>query len=330
MVLSAVASLFVALVFLGSPAKAAEAPSLARARALAAELSGPETPRVVVTAADDPRYDHTPAYAIYGFRDSQCRLYVNDEAVRRYDFEDEFSFRFMIYHELSHCYLYANPRPIRAFPGLSERANRLVSDLVELEFLQSDVPGRVNGYNAYQETFADVRAISLLVAEGQPLESVQRLLSYRRDAESSAVDPHNDAPAVAEALEVPWASLGAEEREARARAIADGQVKRAFLQAAFHPERVPFVASDMLAGDLRGPFSDLTFAFADPEDRAGVQRKLADAPYAPWPVWREYARLADRGLDAAAFVSAFFRARYGVDQGGLAQDDAALAAALSQ
>lgn len=310
-------------------AAAVESPYRARSRALAEHLrrAGHLTARTAFHPVTDPEHADSPAYVTYDFPRGICDVFIGDEALAAQGFDREFILRFVMYHELSHCQLYAAPRDLKPFPELDEKANRMLSDFVRLEFFRPDDGSgfKANGYNVYHETYADVKAVGLLLSEGYTREQVMEIVRFRERTPFSFMSSHDNAGVFAQVLDKPWASYGPARLDAEARAIAEVHLRKnifAHLYSAFVWEHTPFV--EVLANSLGHPASSLRYAGTDPKTRAGVEAQLAQGAASPDPVWRLYADLLRKGLEKDALIDAFFSARYGAVKNGLAAEDLAV------
>ncbi|MBI4061433.1 MAG: hypothetical protein HY403_08395 [Elusimicrobia bacterium] len=272
----------------------------------------------------------SPGYAIYDFQRRVCTVFLNPAAIRAFEFDEPFAFRFMIYHELAHCDLFAFPHEINALPGAGARANRMISDLVHLEFLHNDDSRPVNGYGTYHETYADVKAVALLLAEGHSRERVREIVRYRASNVVSFMESHDNAGVFERILRMPWSGRAPARLDSEARAVADAYIPTNFLRKVFGAGGVPFVASDIVAAALRMPLSTLRFEHSPPADRAVIEGRLADVADARQGAWREYARLARAGGTPESVIEAFFIARYGARPRDLGEDDAAVRRALEK
>ena len=310
-----------------APGAPVESPWLKKARDYYRHLSesGMIAADVETVGVDRPD-DRSPGYAQMHFERGVCTMMINERLTLGSDFKEEFWFKFMIYHELSHCHLFANPRPIRPFPRLSSAAARMVSDLVHLDFIQNgddEDERRPNAYGTYQETYADVHAIGMLLAEGEPASRIEQILGFRTRGMTLPGDTHMTAGAIEDAERVPWASLDAAGIDAAAREIADKYLAQVFLKHYVRPEEYVAKPSEVLASKVSAPYYELRHPeVLRPESRDGFRKQLGQAAAAPTPVWRDWSRLAQQIGDQDQFVDAFFRLRYGKGPRELSAEDA--------
>ncbi len=279
----------------------------------------------------DPEHAESPAYVMHDFPRGVCDVFIGDAAMEKAGFAGDFMLRFVMYHELAHCHLYAAPRDIKPFPELGAKANLMLSDFVHLEFFRSnDGDGfKANGYNTYHETYADIKAVGILLSEGFSREQVLEVVRFRERGSFSHMDTHDNAEVFAQVLDKPWASYGPERLDAEARAIADAYIRKNVFAKLYGPhvwQYTPFV--EVLAGSVSQPAGNLRYPGTLPDVRASVERQTAQGAAAPNPVWRLYAGLARGSLDEPGVVDAFFRARYGAPKDGLAAEDKAIREAL--
>ncbi|MBI4062003.1 MAG: hypothetical protein HY403_11315 [Elusimicrobia bacterium] len=315
----------------GAPA-GAESPSfLKRAEELYRGLrrAGHLKAEAVFLPNTDPKMPGAPAYVVYDFTKDVCSVYIGERGMRRHGFQEDFLFRFVIYHELAHCHFYANPRELRPFPTLGDRANRMVSDLVYLEFLQmSGDDARVNGYGTYHETYADVKAAAILAAEGWPRARLQEIARFRENAPFSFHDTHDNAGVFEKVLSVPWKSFDPERLDAEARAIADPYIVGNFLRKVYKPAVWDFLTlSQILVGSLKTPYADLRSPGIPEDVRSEALRQYTQAGASQNPVWRKYAWLI-RAVRARPrderIIEAFFESRYGAGSRALGAEDQAV------
>ncbi|MBI3549760.1 MAG: hypothetical protein HY078_12035 [Elusimicrobia bacterium] len=311
---------------------AVEHPFLARAKAIDARLrkAGHLRADVAFHMNENPDYENASAYVLYDFAKNRCDVFIDEKGMRKNGFEDEFLFRFVMYHELAHCHLYANPKDLKPFPALSDRANRIASDLVHLEYFRTpdgDGP-KVNGYSTYHETYADVKAVGILLSESGSDAGVRRIVSFREGAAWSFMDTHDNAAVFPRVLAASWPS-DPDRLDAQARAIADPYIVVNFFRKLYRPSVWDYVAlSDVLASNLRTPAVELRLTYGDEEVRKSLRERFANAAASPNLTWREYARIVLSGAKEEQLVDAFFRARYGVGVKDLVAEDASLRAAL--
>jgi hypothetical protein len=307
----------------GLPGLAAE--YLARLRA-----KGWIRARVEIAAIDRPD-DVSPGRSRYDFERGVCELGINERLTESGEFREEFFFKFMVYHELSHCELFAHPADLR-FPGVGSTASRMISDLVQLDFLRmagDEIRGKPNAYSLYQETYADVKAMGMLLAEGEPASSVERLLRHRRSTAVFAGDPHGTVRALADVQAVDWTRLDAEGIEREARAIADRRAAEAAL-APLLCSTYAVKASEAIRSAVSAPFYAMTHLDAvGPDQRADFRLQLVAAASADNPVWSRWSELARPGGEQEAFVETFFKARYGKGSSELSSEDEEIRAALA-
>jgi len=297
-------------------------------RALSA--SGAVRARATFAANKDPEKAGSPAYTTFDFARRLCTVTLNAEAAAVSGYDEALMERFMIYHELAHCDLFAAPHEIRAFPQLSPLANRMISDLVHLEFLGWLEPGRPNGYIIYQETYADVKALALMIAEGETPERLGAIYRRRAGGIRMPADPHATEGVFEEALSTPWRTMDAGRLDDRARSLADRHIVDNFLRPVFQTDNVAFDASSILTANLRTPLSGARSEYSPPEVREFLRVRHGEVAASAQDAWRLYSGLARSGMPEQQVIDGFFRARYGAGPEGLQAEDAALRAALGR
>lgn len=302
---------------------------LAKGRAFAENLrrAGHLAAETAFHPVTDPEYAESPAYVVYDFPRGVCDVFIGDKAMEKAGLGEDFMLRFVMYHELAHCHLYADPRELRPFPELGDRANRMLSDFVFLEFFRSDDGDgfKSNGYGTYHETYADIKAVGLLLSEGYSREQVLEVVRMREKASFSFMDTHDNAEVFARVLDKPWASYDSARLDSEARAIADVYIRKNVFAKLYSPhtwEFTPFV--EVLAGSVSQPAGNLRYSGTAPAVRSSIEKQLAQAAAAPNPVWREYAGLVRQDLGEQALLDAFFSARYGAVKSGLDAEDQAI------
>ncbi|MBI5238906.1 MAG: hypothetical protein HY926_00395 [Elusimicrobia bacterium] len=310
----------------------AQNPWLAKARTLYQGLKAAGHVHAVVDfkLVDGPDYDRSPGYADYDYARNRCAMLLNERLLAESQFKDEFLYTFMVYHEVAHCDLFADPREIKPFPSLSPRAGRMLSDLLHLEFLQAgaDEAMRPNGYGTYQETYADIKAMALLLAEGRPKEQVSAILRFRESSPFPFMDTHDTAGALGKVLRHPWRAMAARAIEAEARAMADEYIAGHFLAKAVPSDEYSARASEVLASKIRTPLVNYRFPYTSDEDRKLLERQFRQAAHSPYPGWLEFARLVRDNVADDDAAESFFKARYGAGPAQLKAEDEEIRRAL--
>lgn len=312
---------------------------LSRAIALKAELvaAGLLTASVDVALNEDPDHKGSPAYALIDFKLGVCSLRMDPAALSLYGFDEPMAFRFMVHHELAHCELYMNPKTRVFNAALDDRSNMMLSDLLDMEFFLNGNTARVNGFNAYHETYADLRAIATMLKTGATDQDVARVIAYRKRFSGHSVDPHDTSSILERLMEnaskeragpQPWVSMSPLELDERVRSVADQHAPRAFFIKVFGGAGI-FQSSSLLEASLRAPLSDLRFEFTAPVDRAFAQGRLEQARHSPNPAWHAFSKAVDAGGSDRQIIDAFFKSRYGASVAELAESDPDISRALS-
>lgn len=274
-----------------------------------------------VAAAHDAE---SPGSALFDYRTGRCQVTI-DEGQAGKHYSTPVGLKFMVYHELAHCHLFANPHEIEAFPELSRTSNRMISDVIHLDYV-GWVAGRLNGYLVYHETYADVKAVALLLREGETEKSLQWLRELRGRG-GLFYDPHQSAGVYDEAFSVAWTRMTPAEVDAQARLITDRHIVKNFFRAAFPLASFEHMGmSDLLHSSARSPQADLLYDRG--EVKAGVTAKLALLQGAPQPAWSVLLRQMTPGRDPEEVSRAFMLERYGKTRAELKDADAEIGAAL--
>ena len=159
------------------------------------------------------------AHAEYDFASATCRVTLDASRFGGSAYRTPLAFRYLVYHELSHCEWYARPGVFAALTEGDERAARMLDDL--LLFDAVDAPEdrlQLNLFAFAHEVYADVRAVALLANEGVPAEELAFTARLR---EVAAFDLHHGTAAAIDAvLAGHGAPLHADALERRVRAVA--------------------------------------------------------------------------------------------------------------
>lgn len=260
-----------------------------------------------------PKDAETPAYVEYDFVRGTCQVFLGEKGMRKEGFLDEFSFRFVLYHELSHCHLFANPRQANVFARLSALANRMLSDYIQLEYLKvSDAEEMLaSAYLSYQENYADAKAVALLLAEGWPRKRILEIAKLRETDIHTVTDSHHSGGMFERLLAEDWAARGARELDRKAREIADTYSadnilsKRAFTDML---DLSPF--STELSGLVGILISTYRYEDHAPEAQEFIDVQNKQAAASSHPVWRAFFKALRGGAETRRAVEAFFMDRY--------------------
>lgn len=201
------------------------------ARRLARQLAARGLLSVPVRFAD---HDHGQfnAHAEYDFSSGSCRVTLDAGRLGDSPYRTPVAFRYLVYHELSHCELYARPSVFAALTDGDERAARMLDDLLLFDAIDApeDRP-QLNLFAFVHEIHADVRAVALLMNEGVPAADLAFTARLR---EAATFDLHHGtAAAIGAVLAGRGAPLQAEalERQVRAttaRFVAHSQLRLIF------------------------------------------------------------------------------------------------------
>lgn len=331
--------LLLLLNLLAPPAMAARQDDLfARARQhyQFAKSHGHITATIQFEQNHDEKLASSPGYAIPDFPGGRCKVFLNPKAIHAAKFDSPFDFRFMIYHEMAHCELYFKPHALAPFPELNPVANLLLSDLVQIEYLHKSASKRINGYNVYHETYADIKALGMLSAEGAASRDIARIIAWRTETGARAVlDTHNTGEAIKDVLLLDGKKLSAETIDRLARNLADRHIVNSFIRKTLNSiggapsSALVFEASSMLGGALRMPLSDLNFQWATARDREFITKRLRDVSDSPNAIWLVYAAAVKRHREPEAVINEFFMVRYGMTPSQMRMTDQVIAAELA-
>ena len=215
----------------GSAGGAGTDDPLDTARRLARRLAARGLLSVPVRFADR---DHGQfnAHAEYDFASGTCRITLDAGRLGDSPYRTPLAFRYLVYHELSHCELYARPSVFGALTGGDEQAARMLDDLLLFDAIDApeDRP-QLNLFAFVHEVHADVRAVALLMNEGVPAVDLAFIARLR---EAVTFDLHHGtAAAIGAVLGGRGAPLqaGALERQVRAttaRFVAQSQLRLIF------------------------------------------------------------------------------------------------------
>lgn len=304
---------------------------IGRARTLHADAvrSGYFSSKMLFARNSDPELEGSAAYVVPDFASQSCTLHMSEQAISEAGLHESLPFRFLVYHEAAHCDLYLNPRTMTVLPQASVKANQILSDLIQMEYLHPSAPRRVNGYNMYHETYADIKAMAVLRSQGSTEADLRFILNFR-ERSTTIKDSHDTHSALTRAAAVRWRELDRPSLESRVRALAEGAMASGFVKLTFDTQFVPFVASDLLKGALRMPLSTLRFAYSPERDRQFIRQRLNDILFSGNTAWTEFAQMANDGLSESDLLHRFFRDRYGLLPGDIALLDAQIADALAQ
>lgn len=302
---------------------------IVRARALHADAvrSGYFSSMMHFTRNTDPELEGSAAYVVPDFASQSCTLHMSEQAISEAGLTGHLSFRFLVYHESAHCDLYLNPRTMRVLPQVSAKANQLLSDLIQMEYLHPSAPRRINGYNMFHETYADIKAMAVLRSQGSTEADLRFILNFRT-RNTTIMDSHDTHTALTRAATAGWNGFDRSALESRVRELAEGALAHSFLKRTFNTELVPFIASDLLKGALRMPLSTLRFAYSSERDRQFIRQRMDEIQSSGNAAWTEFTQLANAGLSESDLLQRFFKDRYGLLPADIALVDAQIADAL--
>lgn len=276
------------------------------------------------------RYVDTPARAVPDFAEGTCTVYLSSEAATKLGFDRGSRFRFMVFHEMAHCDLYYSLTTIQAFPELPPQANLLLSDLLEIEYLFPHNGSRhLNGYIAYHELYADIKAMALMLNEGAEWDDIEPIWLFRRSSMASVIGSHDSERLLMQVpfyMEEPLLPI---KLDSRVRMLTDRHILNTFIEKVFAPLPLHFAASRQLEGGLRTICSSLTSVWASPRDIAFLERRLREGANSPKSLWRDIAFLMQHSEGCGDFIDRFFAHRYGLPIQHLSYYDTAIAAWLS-
>lgn len=158
------------------------------------------------------------AHAEYDFASGTCGITLDASRLDESPYRTSLAFRYLVYHELSHCELYARPGVFGALTDGDEQAARMLDDLLLFDAIDppEDRP-QLNLFAFVHEVHADVRAVALLMSEGVPAADLAFIARLR---EAATFDLHHGtAAAIGAVLGGRGAPLQAGALERRVRAI---------------------------------------------------------------------------------------------------------------
>jgi hypothetical protein len=286
-----------------------------RIRRIAAHLrfKGHLNSPVEVVKIPPPRDAEIPAYVEYDFRRGVCRFFIGEKAAAKNGFADAFGFRFMVYHELAHCHLFVHPKRSTIFPGISPIANLMLSDYIQLEYLKvfEEEEMQAPGYHTLHESYADAKAIGIMLSEGWPKERVKEIAAMRGTDIGTINDSHHSGGIFGELLAEDWTRWSARGIDRRAREISDRHAainilsKRGFVDML---ELSPFSAE--LETLVRNTIWNYRYDGHDAETREFVELQKEQAAAADHPVWDAFFRALKRRQTPERATEAFFKDRY--------------------
>jgi hypothetical protein len=275
------------------------------------------------------RYVDTPARAVPDFAEGSCTVYLSPEAVTKLGFDQGSRLRFMVFHEMAHCDLYYSLTTIQPFPELPPPANLLLSDLLEIEYLFPHGSRHLNGYIAYHELYADIKAMALMLNEGAAWDDVEPIWLFRRSSMASVIGSHDSDQLL---MQVPFhmaEPLLPMKLDSKVRMLTDRHIITSFIEKVFAPLPLHFAASRQLEGGLRTICSSLRSHWASPRDIAFLERRLWEGANSPKSLWQDVAFLMQENVGCTDFIAQFFEHRYGLPVQHLSYYDTAIAAWLS-
>ncbi len=287
------------------------------------------TSKVLFTLNTDPEKEDSAAYVVPNFKNRTCTAYVSPKALVAAGLMERNAFRFTVFHELAHCDLYMSPATINMLPGASAKANLLLSDLVQIEYLHASASKRLNGYNIYQKTYADIKAVAILRALGANDEAVSFVARFRQK-NVAVMDTHDTHAAVVKASQHKWNGRHSNEIDAEVREMADAALVDTFLEKVFKVSSGHFVASDLLKGAMREPMSNLYFKYSEFSHRQFIQTRLDEVKLSKNPVWVEFSKLVSRHQSEEGVLVAYFAERYDVSADDMGSLDLQIARELEK
>lgn len=165
------------------------------ARAVADDLRRRGRLDGVVIFAIDADATRSVATVRHDFVADRCTVTISPALLDGSVYESFLHFRFLVLHEVAHCVFYRDPGRLFAHFGLRAADARRLDDLVILDAIDQDVPReRPDFFAAAHETYADLRAMALLLEEGVDPRDLAWVAAMRDEAWAD-VD-HASAPAL--------------------------------------------------------------------------------------------------------------------------------------
>ena len=276
------------------------------------------------------RYIDTPARAVPNFSEGTCTVFLSPEAITKLGFDQGSRWRFMIFHEMTHCDLYFSLTTLNPFPDLPAQANLLLSDLLEIEYLFPSGSRQINGYITYHELYADIKAMALMLNEGAAWEDIEPIWLFRRGSLASVVGGHDSEQML---MRVPFymdGKLLPMNLDNRVRLMIDRYLVTRFIEKAFAPIPQHFSASRQLEGSLRTICSSLQSPWSSAREVSFLQRRLLEGASSPKSLWQEVASLMRVGAECSDVIEHFFQQRYGRLVQQMDDQDKAIATWLSK
>lgn len=271
------------------------------------------------------RYTDTPARAVPDFLEQSCTVFLSPESAAKLGFDHGSRFRFMVFHEMAHCDLYFSLSTIEQFPELSQQANLLLSDLVEIEYLFPHGARQINGYITYHELYADIKALALMLNEGAVWDEIEPIWLFRRASLASIVGGHDSENILMQIPLHDWGHLLPMYVEGRVRMLTDRYTVTSFIEKAFAPLPLHFAASSQLEGSLRTICSSLMSPWSSPREIAFLKRRLWEGANSPKSLWQDVAAVMNESRGCGDFIERFFQRRYGKLAQHLQDQDVAIA-----
>lgn len=261
------------------------------------------TGKIVFSDTQDQNYIHTPGYAVFDFDKHVCTIFLNDKAIKKNKFDDAFSFRFMVYHEMSHCELYARPHTIMLLKVKPEW-QKMASDVIHLEFFHSSM-GRVNGYKTYHEIFADIMAISMMKqADNETDDALAKIMAYRAGNAMAFMDNHDSANAIKKYL----TTLDNKTPYESAKIYAEEAIEEAFFKKVFKKNLTDINIKELLDGTIRTAKSQDT-AWSSAEEISFIKTRISVLKNATAGPWKAYAEAHASNGNAEQVITLFYAAR---------------------
>ncbi len=274
------------------------------------------------------RYADTPARAVPDFAEGSCTVFLSPQAISKLGFDQGSRWRFMVFHEMTHCDLYFSLTTLHPFPDLPAQANLLLSDLLEIEYLFPSGSRQINGYITYHELYADIRAMALMLNEGAAWDDIEPIWLFRRNSLASVVGGHDSERML---MQVPFHMEGQLlpiNLDSKVRLLIDRYLVTDFIEKVFAPFPAHFSASRQLEGSLRTICSGIRSPWSSPREIAFLQRRLGEGASSPKSLWQEVAALMQESGECSEFIERFFQRRYGKLVQHLDDQDARIAAWL--
>lgn len=273
----------------------------------------------------EAHYAEVPARAVPDFSKGTCTVYMAPEAVSRLGFNRGSRLRFMVFHEMAHCDLYFSLLTMQPFSELPLKANLLLSDLLEIEYLFPSGSRHFNGYIAFHETYADIKAMTLMLNEGAAWDDIEPIWLFRRGSMASVIGNHDNESLL---MQVPFHIEGPmlpAQLESKVHMLADRYIITRFIEKVFAPLPLHFAASRQLEGGLRTICSSLRSRWASLRDVDFLKHRLWEVENSPKVLWQEISFLMQQNAECDDFIDRFFRRRYGAQLEHLENYDAAIA-----